>query len=260
MSSTIKPVLGSQLQFGHPLATGLAGLWLFNEGSGNKVFDLSGNGNAGTFVGATHWVSGEFGSALDFRTSGRIDIPPYLCSQMTISLWFWFVSFDNLQGLIGRFNGCDFTNENGLYVGTDGTIYLKWYNTSNTLNLLNSAAVVSVGRWYHLVVTIKDGSQIIYLDGVNIASDTDSGDMKTGTHAVTLGEVYQGGILEGIMDTPMIYNRAFSPSEVALLHREPFCMFERDPIELWSAATLGAAPVGAAGIMTTNSGYWGPTF
>ena len=32
---------------------GLVGYWNFNEGSGNTVTDLSGNGNNGTISGAT---------------------------------------------------------------------------------------------------------------------------------------------------------------------------------------------------------------
>ena len=50
---------------------------------------------------------------------------------------------------------------------------------------------------------------------------------------------------EGLIDNVVYWNRALTASEIALLYREPFCMFEQDPIELWSAATLGA-PVGFA--------------
>ena len=45
--------------------------------------------------------------------------------------------------------------------------------------------------------------------------------------------------LRGQLDVPMIFNRALSAGEVALLYREPFCMFARTPIELWAAATQG---------------------
>ena len=63
----LKPVLGSQLQLGHPLARGLAGCWLMNEGSGDKVSDLSGNDNTGTFqAGAAKpiWIPGNTGPAV----------------------------------------------------------------------------------------------------------------------------------------------------------------------------------------------------
>jgi len=53
----LKPVRGIRLNKSHPLARGLVGYWLLNEGSGNKVFDLSGNGKTGTINGTITWVA-----------------------------------------------------------------------------------------------------------------------------------------------------------------------------------------------------------
>ena len=46
-----KPPLGIQIDWSNPITKGLVGCWLFNEGSGDKVYDLSGNGNTGTLTG-----------------------------------------------------------------------------------------------------------------------------------------------------------------------------------------------------------------
>ena len=64
----VKPYRGTPLNKNHPLARGLAGCWVMNEGTGFKVFDLSGNGNTGTMTGMTNsdWVPGTDGYALDF--------------------------------------------------------------------------------------------------------------------------------------------------------------------------------------------------
>ena len=51
MGHILKPRLGLRLNHNHPLAQGLVGCWVMNEGGGDKVFDLSGNGKAGTFSG-----------------------------------------------------------------------------------------------------------------------------------------------------------------------------------------------------------------
>ncbi len=44
------------------------GIWLFDEGNGNKINDSSGNGNDGQllFGGQSKWVDGKFGKALEF--------------------------------------------------------------------------------------------------------------------------------------------------------------------------------------------------
>ena len=55
-----KPILGRGINWGDPLARGLVGYWLMNEGVGNKVYDLSGNGRTGTISGAL-WTAGKFG-------------------------------------------------------------------------------------------------------------------------------------------------------------------------------------------------------
>lgn len=44
------------------------GIWLFDEGNGNKINDSSGNGNDGQllFAGKSKWIDGKFGKALEF--------------------------------------------------------------------------------------------------------------------------------------------------------------------------------------------------
>ena len=103
----------------------------------------------------------------------------------------------------------------------------------------------------------------IYIDGIQ-RDDNDFTSLAF-TAIENLGEDIKiggtgagvGGPFGGRIDHTLFYKRILSASEISLLYREPFCMFERDPIELWSAATLGAPPVGNLGIMTTNTGFWG---
>ena len=66
----LKPIRGIRQNKSHPLARGLVGYWLLNEGTGEKAFDLSDNGNTGTLQGDTHFVPGKFGSALDLDGTG----------------------------------------------------------------------------------------------------------------------------------------------------------------------------------------------
>ena len=92
---TFKPPLGAKVNFSHPLAKGLVGLWLMNEGGGNKVYDLSGNENHGTLTNmdpATDWVGGKDGPAIDFDGSddyvdmGDVDTLEGL-NAMSVCLW-----------------------------------------------------------------------------------------------------------------------------------------------------------------------------
>ena len=48
-----KPLLGKQINWSNPLAKGLVGCWVMNEGSGLFVNDYSGNGIHFTMQGTT---------------------------------------------------------------------------------------------------------------------------------------------------------------------------------------------------------------
>ena len=44
----------------------IQGMWTFEEGEGENVTDLSGNGSDGIFVGDVKWVEGKFGGGIEF--------------------------------------------------------------------------------------------------------------------------------------------------------------------------------------------------
>ena len=54
----------------------LAGLWLFDEGSGNVAKDISGNGNDAAVPGNVKWINGKFGKAVQFDgTPNYVTVP-----------------------------------------------------------------------------------------------------------------------------------------------------------------------------------------
>ena len=79
---------------------GVLGIWLFDEGNGNKINDSSGNGNDGQllFGGQSKWVDGKFGKALEFdgdQAFVEVATPTNTGREgHTISLW---VNPDRIQ-------------------------------------------------------------------------------------------------------------------------------------------------------------------
>ena len=54
---------------------GALAIWLFDEGKGNDVEDISGNDNGGAFArGKPKWVAGKFGRALEFDQASWVDM------------------------------------------------------------------------------------------------------------------------------------------------------------------------------------------
>lgn len=87
MKGTIVPILTLMLLSSMFLSTeaaidkaSIVGIWLFDEGSGNKVKDSSDNGNHGNLVNKPEWDNdGKFGKALSFETAKTVMcLFPYL--------------------------------------------------------------------------------------------------------------------------------------------------------------------------------------
>ena len=73
-------------------AAGLVAAYPLDRGSGTVAADASGNGNAGTIIGATWATEGRFGSALRFHGTGEVVRVPAAASlnlrgPMTLSAW-----------------------------------------------------------------------------------------------------------------------------------------------------------------------------
>ena len=253
MSSSIKPVLGSQLNLGHPLSTGLVGLWLFNEGSGNKVFDLSGNGNTGTYTGTPDWGAGFYGPQVRCDDDQYITFAnkatDYITDKFSV-VWIGTpaqLTADIRRFFVGQYEFDDANYDWGLYIQTDYTVTFFVYTSSGVFSTTTSN--LSVGVKSHIVGTYDGANLRIYFDGILQDTDAQTGNVA-GVYDFKLGHTWQETHSNVKTDLLNVYNCALSASEIALLYREPFAMFERDPIELWVGSVGAGAPAVTIPIMT----------
>ncbi len=230
----LKPVRGIRLNKSHPLARGLVGYWLLNEGSGNKVGDLSGNGNTGTFTGtAPSWSAGKFGSAVLLPgTDEHIDLNKNFGfgattgSPFTLLIWFNTSNTGVAGILIGRYDG----TTDLLQMGISTADNLRVAYGHSPFDTIVSTQTVQDGELHCGVFTFSSGGVgNLYLDGVLVGTDASANNAFIDGTELHIGN--RGGDnadpLDGLIDHAMIYNRALSASEIALLYREPFCMFDR---------------------------------
>ena len=233
----LKPTRGLRLNKSHTLTRGLVSLWLMNEGSGNKVFDLSGNGNIGTLKVNTHFVPGKYGSALDFDgiSGDYVDFAEKFKfnsnDEFTVSISFNSAQETGVvQAIIGKRRAI--AGSWALwYIGSGGLLYFE-LNGDTVLREQISVAGVSANAWHYVSITYKNTVMKIYVDGVlkDEGAYTDSGNFDNNLFAIGKSPSSTSYFL-GLVDHGMIYNRALSASEIALLYREPFCVFE-NPIRL----------------------------
>ncbi len=229
----LKPIRAIQLNKLHPLARGLVGFWLFNESGGNKVFDLSGSGNTGSLVGDTHFVPGKYGACLNFDGSGdyvNVAHNDNFTNNNAFSYLLWFY-LQQLQSSVGHVGICvDNLHSASPWrswwlriAHTDDKLYAGIYNNSETQTTSIGPTAVA-GKWYQAVVTFDGTTQSLYVDGILADSDNITGTLFQSDSVFRISREGASGP-NGLIDHVMIFNRALTAGEIALLYREPFCMF-----------------------------------
>jgi hypothetical protein len=198
-------------------AASLVAAYSFNEGSGTTVTDASGNNNTGTISHATWTTAGKFGGALVFNgTSAKVTIPdvPSLrfTTDMTLAAWVKPSKVTSAWRDI-------------IYKG-DGNYYLMATSTTNSLpagggrfggpsiETLGTAAL-AVKTWTHLAVTYDGAALRLYVNGVQVSSRAQTGNLVTSANPLQIGgDSIYGQYFRGTIDEVRIYDQALSPSEI----------------------------------------------
>lgn len=249
---------------GHWAARGLVGMWpmMPYEVGGNKILDLSGNGNNGILAGSAPWKAGKFGPAPHYDgSSGRHKVAYssklYCGNYMTVSFWAKsdITNYTSNAYVISMWDYANNDRMWGICIFADVD---DWTVITSDNGVQNNTAHTgqTVDTALHMITFVIDNpnhSWAFYYDGRYINTVTPLYTYTNQGSFLTIAGLDASNFFDGILDLLKIYNRASSASEVALLYREQLCMFERDPIELWSAATIGALP----GVAPTGN-IWGP--
>jgi arabinan endo-1,5-alpha-L-arabinosidase len=203
----------------------------FTGGSGDKVKDLSGNGNDGTLVGGK-WTSGKYGRGVHLGVKDEyIEFSNILEPKGTIGFWFkpdWDGSdkedyriFDASLGGIYFFisKGADHADINpedfGFYF--EDAADADWQDIE-----FDPAGVISKGEWVHVAATweFDGGSAFVYIDGKEAATSPNKlggfpalhSNPRFGMEVIKYVASKNGA--KGVIDEITIYNRALTEKEI----------------------------------------------
>ena len=207
----------------------------FEEGSGDKTFDASGNDNDGTLkpnsTTRPDWVSGRIGSALDF--DGSNDYIEVLHSASlnptTLTIEQWIKT--DLPPSAGAYQySVSKRHPNNLMEGYQTLLHAGGNqfrailsNSTTDVNCLTTS-VAQANTWYHWVVRF-DGTNIQnYINGVPDNNPTYactfSGTLTLDTKPLAIGSEAQAGFrFNGLIDELRIYSVALTPDELYVLKR-----------------------------------------
>lgn len=197
----------------------------FTDASGAVLADRSGNGKDATVVGGATWQGG--GSLRLDGSDDYVDLPDHLLTGVEDVTVEAEVRIDPAQSGSYFIYGLGNTDASGVGNGYLFTTGNSAYRTSlasgnwTTEQTVNAGTVLPRDRWVHLTYTLEGTTATLYLDGVQVARNTnatlDPGDIGGGsTFANYLGRsMYNADArFRGEFREFALYDRALSPSEV----------------------------------------------
>ena len=214
---------------------GLRGLWHFNEMAGGlTTADDSGYTNTGAPQNGATFVAGvnaKFGNALKLDGSDdyvRIPTSPVLePAQITVELWVQSAAPGSFAYLVAKGSqGCEAPSYTFNKVGGSGGLFFDVWNGSVLFRSPETPRNVFDGTWHHVAGTFDGAYVRIYVDGIQVGTDTPvtpgftiKYDLPTTTDLLFgnyegCGTIYH---YNGLLDEAHIWARALNAREIAFI-------------------------------------------
>lgn len=215
---------------------GLVGHWEFDETTGTTAADSSGNGNNATLTdmnGATDWVAGLDGNALDFDGVDDHVITPITAGSQnqTISAWIYARSYaaggnpDYVDSIIQKGEDNNVGAMGIMLSPVGGTPYMRSRNaTGGAGDFACGGGSVPLNTWT-LVTAVQDQAaleQRFYMNGVLASTCPVAAGFVNGPAAWWIGEHDYSAHpynFDGLIDDVRIYNVALTNAQVAALYQ-----------------------------------------
>lgn len=206
------------------LADSPKGYWPLDDSSGSStVVDLATSPHNGTVgAGTTLGATGKHGTAMSTTGAsgqgvsiGAGNVLGSGWSALTLEAWVKTTSGTNGLPIIWNDNESSARNWR-LSLKTGGLPEILFWNASGSLGIATSSVAVHDGNWHHVVGVYNGTNVLIYVDGTQRGSATNSGNAAANAAATLLiGRHTNGSSFNGTIDEAAIYSTALSPSQIS---------------------------------------------
>jgi hypothetical protein len=221
------------------LSKGLVGHWTFDSEDGSNSLiapDVSLYNNSGTVTNADITNEGKFKACYDFDGSGdyiTIGNDPDFNQSENVTVSFWVKSNINSitsKDIMGKFFQTAAGNWRVLQSGADGgLVRVQLVNTTGA-TITGRSVNISDGIWHHIAWVYNTTALYTYGDGTLTDTDAYHRGINLTSQPFTIGEYNGFGPWNGSIDEVRYYNRALSPTEIALLYNGT----KSNRIQLWT--------------------------
>ncbi|MCD6505631.1 LamG domain-containing protein [Candidatus Poribacteria bacterium] len=207
----------------------------FDEGNGDKTYDLSKSGLVGKLVKNPKWVDGKFGKALEFDgKSNYVQIDEDFSPQaeeeegeLSICAWVKVLNVATdahsqtrqpivMKGFSGEW-------EYALYVYDDlGAGFSLWQCGGSGHSEPHGGALTK-DEWHFVAGTYKlKGDTKVYIDGKVVITDSSRrGKACNGTRPIMIAHREDGQFLNAVIDEVSMWSRELSEDEINQLMKGP---------------------------------------
>jgi hypothetical protein len=248
---TSKPPPGTLVDWAHPLAQGLIGAWLFNEGAGVLVNDATGMGHNGVVTtpdAATQWQGGPLGTEFYVGgTSGHVLVPAHadlnLVGDFTIAFSVTRESGTGYPGVATR--GRD--SQWSVHFQDQVHKFRFQGQLGGATFTVDTVGYSNTGAWVGVITRIG-AAFTWYLQGTNngITTGSNAGAIGIATNTLAMGTELVS--LAGSLRWLYISNQGLQPEAVASLMGNPWQM-------MWDRKRYWYAPAAAEGYVFRR---WNP--
>jgi hypothetical protein len=199
------------------------------EADAGAITDSSSRGNHGRAGGMTWTAGGHIGGAYEFRADGDEIVVSNNASlnpkQLTLAAWIKTATADGVWRRI-----FDKSYRKGFALGPAGDWQKNQWRGKVSLEISGNAAQISKmtvadGTWHQVVVMYDGAAQRLHVDGQPQAKTfswtgkvpANDFNLVIGCNRSNLNEPDLGTSFRGLIDEPMMWDRALSEKEVAFL-------------------------------------------
>ena len=157
------------------------------DGTPNEVIDSSGLGANGNIVNGAGNAPAQVCNGAQLDGSNFLRIPDNndldLTDELTVTAWINLTSFNGgLRSILSKDENYEF------HIDADGSIFWWWQSNAGTRSFDTGSSRITLGNWHHIGIVYADGRQSIYLDGVEVAFRTFSGEtLRTNADPLEIG-------------------------------------------------------------------------
>ncbi|HVX63177.1 MAG TPA: LamG-like jellyroll fold domain-containing protein, partial [Pirellulales bacterium] len=195
----------------------LVAAYAFNEGTGSTLADLSGNGHAGVIVNAAWSTAGKYGNALSFNgANALVNIPDAsslrLTTGMTLEAWIKpTAAASGWQDVIFKGDDNYYLESSSLSPG----VPVAGATAGSSDTGASGTSALPTNAWSFLTETYDGANLLLYVNGVQVASQPLSGSLATSTDQLQIGgDSLYGQYFQGLIDNVRIYNAALTAAEI----------------------------------------------